>query len=124
MDIDDLPSSAPVGDPIEALRDECGEVSKVLAHLTEEDFAKPTRCTAWNVKELMGHIYRVVDRINAALSSDPTGEATDDSVSYWRAYEPAADGPDIAERAKERANMYPSGRDLAAAWEELWPGTL
>jgi uncharacterized protein (TIGR03083 family) len=117
-------AEAQLADPLEALRDECGEVSKLLAHLTEEDYLKPTRCTAWSVKELMGHVYRDIDRINAALSSDPQGEATDDSVSYWRAYDPVAEAPDIAERAKERANTYPTGDDLAVAWEELWPGTI
>jgi len=111
-------------DAFKALRGECEELSKVVLDLPEDDFARPTRCTAWNVKELMGHIYRDIDRINAALSSEPPGEATDDSVSYWRAYDPATDAPDIAERAKERADMYSTGHDLAAAWEELWPRTL
>jgi uncharacterized protein (TIGR03083 family) len=121
---DRAPADGQVADPLEALRAECEEVSKFLPQLTEEDYAKPTRCSAWNVKELMGHIYRDIDRINTALSSDPQGEVTDDSVSYWRAYDPVAEAPDIAERAKERANTYPAGRDLAVAWEELWPGTI
>ena len=107
-------------DAFKALRGECEELSKVVLDLPEDDFARPTRCTAWNVKELMGHIYRDIDRINAALSSEPPGEATDDSVSYWRAYDPSVDASAIAGRAKDLAASFGWGSELAAAWDELW----
>jgi uncharacterized protein (TIGR03083 family) len=121
---DDLPSEGRVADPVEALRQECREVSAILAGLTEEDDAKPTRCPAWNVKELVGHLYRDVERIPAALASRPDSEATHDAVTYWRAYDPAVDSPGVADRAKEVAQRYPTGRELADAWNELWPGAL
>jgi len=40
-----------MADPLEALAEECEEVSKIVLDLPEADFARPTRCTAWNVKE-------------------------------------------------------------------------
>lgn len=113
-----------VADPLDALRAECEEVSKVAGSLGEDDFVRPTRCTAWNVKELLGHIYRDIDRINTALAQPAPDQATHDSVSYWRSYDPAVDAPDIADRAKERANLYPTGQALVEAWDELWPRTL
>ena len=77
----DRPSEAEVADPLEALREECEEVSRIVLSLAEEDFAKPTRLPAWNVKELLGHMYRDIDRTNTALSTPPPAEATADSVS-------------------------------------------
>jgi len=45
-------------DPVQALADECEELSATARELTEQEFAAPTRCTEWNVKELLGHTYR------------------------------------------------------------------
>jgi uncharacterized protein (TIGR03083 family) len=109
-----------MADPLEALAEECEEVSKIVSDLSEEDFSRPTRCTAWNVKQLLGHIYRDVDRINTALSTPPPAQATHDSITYWRSYDPLDDAPDIADRAKELAGRYGTGQDLVLAWEEMW----
>lgn len=111
-------------DPLDALRSECELVSLAVRDLPGEDFARPTRCTAWNVKELLGHLYRDVDRIYVALSQKAPPEPTADSVSYWRAYDPLADAPDIADRAKELAAAHPTGKDLASAWDQMWPRAL
>lgn len=111
-------------DPLGALRQECEAVSAVVLSLAEEDFSRPTRCTAWNVKELLAHMYRDVDRINVALSEPGPSEPNADSVSYWRSYDPIADGPDIADRARELAAAHPTGRDLAAAWDQMWPRAI
>jgi uncharacterized protein (TIGR03083 family) len=111
---------SPLVDPLEALQAECEEVSKVVLDLSEDDFARPTRCTAWNVKELLGHIYRDVDRINTALKTPAPPEPTHDAITYWRSYDPVEDGPDIADRAKELADRYESGHALAEAWDEMW----
>jgi uncharacterized protein (TIGR03083 family) len=113
-----------VTDPLAALRAECERVSDAVTGLSEDDYGRRTRCTAWNVKELLGHIYRDVDRINVALSTPGPAEPNTDAVSYWRGYDPIADGPDIADRAKELAAAHPTGKDLAAAWDEMWPRAL
>ena len=39
------------------------------------------------MKELLGHLYRDVDRIDAALQSEPPAAATHDSVTYFRSYD-------------------------------------
>lgn len=109
---------------LEDLRGECTRISMVVLDLPEEDFAKPTRLPAWNVKQLCGHMYRDVDRINAGLDALPPAEVDVDSVSYWRAYDPVADGPDIAERGKAIAAEFDSGHALAEAWDETWHRTL
>jgi uncharacterized protein (TIGR03083 family) len=111
-------------DPLEVLRGECRQVSDSVLTVPDEDFARPTRCTAWNVKELLGHLYGDVDRINVALSVPGPAEPNTDSVSYWRSYDPIADAPDIADRAKELAAAHPTGKSLAEAWDEMWPRAL
>ncbi len=105
---------------LDALREECEQVSEVVLELPEGEFSKPTRCTAWNVKELLGHMYRDVDRLNTGLSEPPPSRADTDSVSYWHSYDPKKDSPATAERAKEVAAGFATGHDLAEAWDEMW----
>lgn len=107
-------------DVIEALRDECMEVSKLVLGLTEEDFARPTRCTAWTVKGLLAHMYWGLNRVVRSLAEPPPPAADTDSVSYWRSYDALKDAPDIADRAARRATEFDTGRDLATAWDKLW----
>jgi uncharacterized protein (TIGR03083 family) len=111
-------------EPLTALRAECEGVSRTVLGLAEEDFAGPTRLPAWSVKELLGHLYRGIDRVRFALTQPAPERPDNDSVSYWRGYDPAADGPDIADRAKGVAAQYGTGRQLAAAWDEMWRRSL
>jgi uncharacterized protein (TIGR03083 family) len=125
--VDELGAVPPDTDPVVALREECQGVSQIVNALDELDFTKPTRCPAWDVKQLLGHLYRDVDRINAALDSDPPPGPTHDSVTYFRSYDPTPGGSGalgVADRAKEVAARYPTGRALGAAWDQLWPATL
>lgn len=117
---DVLGRGASPADALEALREECGEVSKIVLDLSEEDFSRPTRCSAWNVKELLAHMLWGLNRAKRSLG-EPAPEAADtDSVSYWRSYDRMEDAPAIADRASQRAVQYPSGAALANAWDEMW----
>jgi uncharacterized protein (TIGR03083 family) len=107
-------------DPLEALRGECQLVSDLVSELPEQDFGRPTRCTEWNVKELVAHMYRDVLRVFTGLSEPAPEVADTDSVTYWRAYAPVDDATDIADRAKEIAGQHEMGRDMAEAWNDLW----
>jgi uncharacterized protein (TIGR03083 family) len=118
------------GDPgraLEALRTECGEVSRISGSLGEEAFARPTRLPLWDVKELLGHLYRGVERIRV-YSAEPPGTApTHDSVTYFRSFDGlkgSADAAGVADRAKEAADRFPTGRALVEAWDAMWPGVL
>ncbi|MFN2590466.1 MAG: maleylpyruvate isomerase N-terminal domain-containing protein [Actinomycetota bacterium] len=107
-------------DPLEALRAECQRVSHVMGHLPEEAFARATRCSAWNVKELLAHMYRDMLRVLTGLSEPEPETADTDAVSYWTRYDPKDDAADIADRAKEIAAQHESGRAMAEAWDGLW----
>jgi uncharacterized protein (TIGR03083 family) len=115
-----LGRDTPSADPLEALREECEQVSKFVLALTEEDFVRPTRCEAWNVKELLAHLYWGVNRARRSLSEPPPEAADTDSVTYWRSYERLEDAPAIAGRAAQRATEWPSGTALALAWDTMW----
>jgi uncharacterized protein (TIGR03083 family) len=76
------------------------------------------------VKDLLGHMYRDVDRLGTALEAPPDLPVQHDAVSYWRTYDPVADGPDIADRAKEISDAYASGAELARAFDAMWPARV
>jgi uncharacterized protein (TIGR03083 family) len=114
------PDASPVG----ALRDECARVSEVVLSLDEDAFTLPTRCPPWRVKELVGHIWRDVDRLGSGLAAPADEPVETDAVLYWRSYDPVRDAPAIAERAKEIADGFASGRELAHSFAEMWPARL
>ncbi len=109
---------------VEALRVECDLVSEAVLALSEKDFARPTRLPAWNVKELLAHMYRDIERTIVGLGEEPPHETDTDAVSYWRRYDPVADAASIADRSKTRAASYGTGRELALVWDDMWPHAL
>jgi uncharacterized protein (TIGR03083 family) len=111
-------------DAFDALRAECEEVSKFVLGLSEEDFSRSTRCTAWTVKDLLAHMYWGVNRISRSLAEPPPETADTDSVSYWLSYDPLKDAPAIADRAAQRATEFETGSALARAWDGLWREVL
>jgi hypothetical protein len=58
------------------------------------------------------------------MSNPDPGPAEVDSVSYWRSYDPVADGPAVAGRAREVAGGFATGAELARAWDRHWRATL
>lgn len=105
---------------LEALKLECELVSDVALGLDEAQFGTPTRCAAWNAKELLAHMYRDVERTIVGLHEEAPGKPDTDAVTYWRSYDPKADAPNIADRAKLRAASYGSGHELAVVWDDMW----
>lgn len=103
-----------------ALREECEEVSRALGEIEDKEFEGPTRCSAWNVKELLAHMYRDIDNVARYLAEPPPAEATHDSVTYWN-YDAAEMGPGIADRAKQLAATFATAGDLVEAWNRRWP---
>lgn len=109
---------------LDALAEECEGVSRIVLALDEDAFGLPTRCPAWNVKELLAHLYRDVDRLRTGLQEPPPDAVDTTAVSYWRSYDRETTPMAIADRAKELSVSYPSGGELALAWDELWRRAL
>jgi uncharacterized protein (TIGR03083 family) len=125
--MDELGAVPPETDPIVALREECAAVSAIGAGLADSDFGRPTRCPAWNLKELFAHLYRDVDRIGAYLDVEASTAPTHDSVTYFASFDGTPGGSaatGVAERSKELAARFGSGRELVEAWDRMWPATL
>jgi len=102
---------------IDALDEESRLAVEALRDVPEEAFGEPTRLPLWNVKELVAHMWRDVDRIRVYLAEPAPSEAQADGVSYWRAYDPATDSADVADRAKEVADGFATGAALVASFE-------
>ncbi|MET8663574.1 maleylpyruvate isomerase N-terminal domain-containing protein [Streptomyces tendae] len=83
-----------------------------VAGLSDEDFARPSGCTGWLVRDLVCHL--VVDAQDVLITlATPTGEEpTRDAVTYWQVVEPPT-GDDPLDALIVR---------LAAAYEQ--PGLL
>ena len=106
---------------VDVLAGECEAAATAMARVAEADYARPTRCPAWNVKALLAHVWRDVDRI-LEYTPQPAPDAADsDAVAYYlTGYDPAADAADVAARAIEIAARFGAGRDLLSDFDERW----
>lgn len=103
---------------LDTLDEECRRAADALRPLPEEAFARPTRCPPWDVKALLAHVRRDVDRLVAYLDEEPAPEPTRDSVTYFGAADPVAEAPGISVRAVEAADGFATGGELLAAFDE------
>jgi uncharacterized protein (TIGR03083 family) len=103
---------------VATLDEESRLASGSLGAAAEDAFAGPTRLPLWTVKELFAHMWLDLDRIREYLAAPAPSVADTDAVLYWRRYDPADDGPDVAARAKEIANRFASGSELVASFDE------
>jgi len=104
----------------DALAGESARVSEVVLGLPEDVFGVPTRCPPWDVKALLGHMWRDVDRILVYLAEPAPAAADATEVTYFRAYDPVADAPDISRRGQDMADEHGSGRALARSFDRRW----
>ncbi len=107
-------------DVLDVLAAECGLVSEVVGGLSEDEFGLPTRCPPWDVKVLLAHMWRDMDRVRTALATAPPAEADTTAVTYWRSYDPVVDAPDISDRAREVAAGFATGAGLARSFGQNW----
>lgn len=105
---------------LEALAAESAAAESALRTLTTHDFAGPTRCPAWDVRGLTGHILRDVDRIPEYLGAVAPTQADTGAAEYYTRYDPVADAPDVAARSIERAAEFATTSDLVEAFASTW----
>jgi uncharacterized protein (TIGR03083 family) len=104
---------------LDDLVSECRSLTEQLRRCEEADFAGATRLPAWTVKELLGHLWRGLDRIQWGLSHRPPAVADADSLSYWRRFDPTRAAPIRAEHATEVASRFETGAALVADVERI-----
>jgi uncharacterized protein (TIGR03083 family) len=106
---------------VDILAAECRAAARAAVSLPPDAFARPTRCDAWDVRALLGHLWRDVDRILVYAAAEPPERADSDAIAYYRVgYDPVAEAPDVARRAIEAADAFPDGLALARGFDERW----
>ncbi|MER6140619.1 maleylpyruvate isomerase N-terminal domain-containing protein [Streptomyces sparsogenes] len=84
-----------------------------VAELPDEDFAKPSGCTGWLVRDLVCHLVIDAQDVLITLVTPADTEPTRDPVTYWNVAQAPPTGDDPLDALTVR---------LAAAYEE--PGLL
>ncbi|OAR27677.1 maleylpyruvate isomerase [Streptomyces sp. ERV7] len=84
-----------------------------VAELPDEDFAQPSGCTGWLVRDLVCHLVIDAQDVLITLATPADAEPTVDAVTYWNVEDHPPTGEDPLDALTVR---------LAAAYEE--PGLL
>lgn len=84
-----------------------------VAGLADEDFARPSGCSGWLVRDLVCHLVIDAQDVLITLATPATGDPTHDAVTYWNVTDTPPAGDDPLDALTVR---------LAAAYED--PGLL
>lgn len=82
-----------------------------VAELPDEDFAQPSGCSGWLVRDLVCHLVIDAQDVLITLVTPAETEPTRDAVTYWNVAETPPTGGDPLDALIVR---------LAAAYEEPW----
>lgn len=82
-----------------------------VAELSDEDFARPSGCTGWLVRDLVCHLVIDAQDVLITLVTPADTEPTRDAVTYWEVAETPPTGADPLDALTVR---------LAAAYQEPW----
>uniref|UniRef100_A0AAU3H4A2 Maleylpyruvate isomerase N-terminal domain-containing protein n=1 Tax=Streptomyces sp. NBC_01401 TaxID=2903854 RepID=A0AAU3H4A2_9ACTN len=82
-----------------------------VAGLTDEDFARPSGCAGWLVRDLVCHLVIDAQDVLITLATPADTEPTRDAATYWEVTGTPPSGEDPLDALTVR---------LAAAYEEPW----
>ncbi|WP_345620194.1 maleylpyruvate isomerase N-terminal domain-containing protein [Streptomyces ziwulingensis] len=82
-----------------------------VADLPDADFARPSGCTGWLVRDLVCHLVVDAQDVLITLVSPAEAEPTRDAVTYWE----VADAPPAGDDPLDALTVR-----LAAAYQEPW----
>lgn len=102
---------------LETLDGEARRSIDVARALPDEAFAAPTRCPPWDVRVLIGHMVRDLDRVLTHLDDAAPEAAISDAVTYFRSYDPKAEGPQITAGSVEVADRYGTPAELVDGFD-------
>ena len=109
---------------LEALDAETERAVRAIRGSTEDELSLPTRCPPWDVRVLVGHMIRDVDRVSTYVAAPAPGPASTDAVTYFRSYDPATQGPVNTANSTEVASRYGTPTEFSAALELALDGCL
>ena len=102
---------------LETLDGEARRSIDVIRELPEASFGLPTRCPPWDVRVLIGHMVRDLDRVLNSISDPAPAAATSDAVAYFGSYDPRAEGPRITAGSVEAADRYGTPAELVDGFD-------
>ncbi|WP_422770123.1 maleylpyruvate isomerase N-terminal domain-containing protein [Plantactinospora sp. WMMC1484] len=105
----------------EVFRGEAARLAEVLAELTEPDFARPTPCPPWSVRDLVAHVDTGAGRVLGMLAEPAPPRARVDAAGYFgpTKFAPEIDRARIDTARREGAG-FGSGRKLAENFAATW----
>jgi uncharacterized protein (TIGR03083 family) len=102
---------------LETLDGEARRSIDVVRQLPDETFALPTRCPPWDVRVLIGHMVRDLDRVLTYIADPAPEAAITDAVTYFQSYDPRAEGPRITAGSVEVAERYGTPAELVEGFD-------
>ncbi|GIG93770.1 hypothetical protein Pma05_03430 [Plantactinospora mayteni] len=102
-------------------RGEAVRLAEVLVGLTEPEFARPTRCPPWNVRELAAHVSTGAGRLVGMLAEPAPPRAEVDAAAYFgpAKFTPETDTARV-DMARQEGAGFGSGRELAEDFAQTW----
>ncbi len=67
---------------LETLDAETERIVRATRGTSEDDLSAPTRCPPWDVRVLVGHMIRDLERVTTYLAEPSPGPASRDAVTY------------------------------------------
>ncbi|WP_329103385.1 maleylpyruvate isomerase N-terminal domain-containing protein [Micromonospora sp. NBC_01699] len=110
---------------LDVFRGEAEQLGRALTGLSERDWDRPTACTPWRVRDLLGHVRVVIAWLPEMLAAEPPPGAEVDAAAYYRPddrFAPDTNGTRIR-LAQQHAAAYDNGeslvRDFIATWSRV-----
>jgi uncharacterized protein (TIGR03083 family) len=117
--------SGPVDDAPARLRTAYGDLSTLLAELSDAEAAQPSGCAGWAVLDLAQHLVFDARRGLVATATPAEGPADCDAVQYWRDWSQSpAQADDDLWRTRVSASVAGGIGALAAAYAETSAAAL
>jgi uncharacterized protein (TIGR03083 family) len=107
---------------LEAFRAESHALATAAADWTDRQWALPTRCPPWTVRDLLGHVRVGAARLPGMLAGEPPVRALVSARQYYRPDERFSSATNAARvsTAREQAAAWPDGRALAGDYAITW----
>jgi uncharacterized protein (TIGR03083 family) len=107
---------------LSAFKAEADRLTVTAASFSEEEWHRPSNCPPWTVRELLAHIWVVIDWLPAMLAAEapPVAEVT--PAAYYRRgarFDPAANDRRLS-LAADRAAAHPTAPSLLKSFEQGW----
>lgn len=109
---------------LDALAAESQTTETALRALPADSFGRQTRCPAWDVRGLTGHLLRDVDRILEYVGEDAPEKADTGAAEYFTRYDPVVDSAEVAAGSIKRAAEFATTDELVVEFATTWRSAI